>query len=74
MRALSPGNPFDWRLLANGYLDRMLYERGRVDTSLPFAELRQRSDITERAKACGSRADFSRCIREGLPTPAARRR
>ena len=33
------GNPFDWRLLANGDVDRMLYERGRVDTSLPFAEL-----------------------------------
>ena len=74
VRALSPDNPFDWRLLANGHLDRMLYERGRVDTSLPFAELRQRSDITERAKACGSRDDFSRCIREGLPAPAARRR
>ena len=74
VRALSPDNPFDWRLLANGRLDRMLYERGRVDTSQPFEELRQRSDITERAKACGSRAFFSRCIREGLPQPLARRR
>ena len=74
VRVLSPDNLFDWRLLANGHVDRMLYERGRVDTSLPFAELRQRSDITARAKACGSRADFSRCIREGLPTPAARQR
>ena len=73
VRALSPGNPFDWRLLANGHVDRMLYERGRLDTSLPFAELRQRSDVTERAKACASRADFSRCIREDLPTPVARR-
>jgi hypothetical protein len=74
VRALSPENPFDWRLLANGYVDRMLYERGAVDTSLPFAELRARSDVTERARACGDRADFSRCLREGLPTPAARRR
>jgi hypothetical protein len=74
VRALSPGNPFDWRLVANGHVDRMLYERGRLDTSLPFEELRARSDVTERAKACGARADFSRCIREGLPTPAARRR
>jgi hypothetical protein len=55
-------------------VDRMLYERGTLDTSLPFAELRARSDITERAKACGGRDDFSRCIREGLPAPAARRR
>jgi len=73
VRALSPDNRFDWRLLANGHVDRMLYERGRPDTSLPFAELRERSDITQRAKACGSRADFSRCIREGLPRPVARR-
>jgi hypothetical protein len=73
VRALSPDNPFDWRLLANGQLDRMLYERGRVDTSLPFEELRQRSEITERAKTCGSRVDFSRCIREGLPQPMGRR-
>jgi hypothetical protein len=74
VRALSPDNPFDWRLVANGHIDRMLYERGRLDTSLPFEELRARCDITERAKACGARADFSRCIREGLPTAGARRR
>jgi hypothetical protein len=74
VRALSPENRFDWRLVANGRLDRMLYERGRVDTALPFAELRQRSDVTERAKACGFRPDFSRCIREGLPQPLPRQR
>ena len=34
---LAPDSPFDWRLLANGYLDQMAYERGLVDTSLPFA-------------------------------------
>jgi hypothetical protein len=44
----------------------MLYEQGTLDTSLPFPELRARSDVTERARACG-REDFSRCIRnEGL--------
>jgi hypothetical protein len=74
VRALSPGNPFDWRLLANGRVDEMLYERGQVDTSLPLAELRRRSDVTERAKACGAREDFSACIREGLPPRPARPR
>jgi hypothetical protein len=74
VRALAPDRPWDWRLLANGYVDRMLYERGMVDTSLPFTELRARSDVTERARACGNGEDFSRCIREGLPSPAARRR
>jgi len=69
VRALAPESPFDWRLLANGYVDRMLYERGTVDTSVPFDELRARSDVTERGKACGDREDFSRCLREGLPRP-----
>jgi hypothetical protein len=57
----------NWRLFANGYLDELMYERGTIDTSLPLAELRRRSEITEKAKAAGSAADFSRRIREGLP-------
>jgi len=47
--------PFDWRLIVNGYGDQMLYERGRVDTSLPFAELRERSNVVARAKAADPR-------------------
>jgi hypothetical protein len=57
----------DWRLLANGHLDQLLYERGQIDTRLPFDELRARSNITERAKAGGDSPDFSTRIRDGLP-------
>jgi hypothetical protein len=57
------GGGLDWRLLANGYLDQLLYERGQIDTRLPFAELRARSNITERAKAAGDSPDFSARIR-----------
>jgi len=57
----------DWRLLANGHLDQLLYERGQIDTHVPFAELRARSNITERAKAAGDSVDFSVRIRQGLP-------
>jgi hypothetical protein len=71
VRVIAPDIPFDWRLLANGYLDEMAYERGLVDTGLPFAELRRRSEVTERAKGCASRPDFSSCIREGLPARPA---
>ncbi len=60
--------PFNWRIIVNGYIDQLGYERGTVDTSLPFEELRRRSDITEKAKAAGVSPDFSRKIREGLPT------
>jgi hypothetical protein len=57
----------DWRLFANGRLDELMYERGTIDTSLPLAELRRRSEITEEAKAAGTAPDFSRRIREGVP-------
>ncbi|HSB70995.1 MAG TPA: DUF4105 domain-containing protein [Candidatus Methylomirabilis sp.] len=59
--------PWDWRILANGRLDEMGYERGQIDTSLPFPELKARSDITGKAKAADAALDFSNRIREGLP-------
>ena len=61
--------PLDWRLLANGYGDRMLYERGRIDTRLTFIELRAKSHINARAKALDHDSTFSQGIREGLPDP-----
>ena len=56
---------FDWRLLANGHLDELLYERGQIDNSLPFADLKLRSNITDKAKAADDSADFSAKIRQG---------
>jgi len=73
LKVIAPGSRFDWRLLANGRLHELAYERGRLDTSLPLAELHARSDVTARAKTCADRDDFSACIREGLPWPAGRR-
>ena len=72
VRAIAPDTRFDWRLVANGRLDELLYERGTLDTRLPLAELRARSDVTAQARRCGEGADFSSCIREGLPLPASR--
>jgi Domain of unknown function (DUF4105) len=72
VQQVAPGNPFDWRILANGYIDELGYERGQINTSMPFPELRRRSDITARARTAGDRQDFSTLIREGLPErPAA---
>ncbi len=70
LRHTTPFNPdarFDWRLIANGYLDEMLYERAKIDQTLPFAELKQRSLINQRAEAADQASDFSRLIRVGLP-------
>jgi hypothetical protein len=66
----APYNPdarLDWRLIANGFIDEMLYERGAVDTSLPFPELKKRSLINARAKTVDKSPDFSKLIRVGLP-------
>ncbi len=65
-RNAGAGGRLDWRLLANGHLDQLLYERGQLDTDLPFADLRARSNITEKAKAAGDSSDFSSRIRRGL--------
>jgi hypothetical protein len=67
VQSVGARNPFNWRILLNGHLDELGYERGTIDTSLPFDELRKRSNITERAKAIGEGADFSARIRDGLP-------
>ena len=67
-----PANrPWDWRILVNGHIDEMGYERGSIDTSLPFEELRRRSAISEKAQALRPNADFSAGIRAGLPDPRA---
>jgi hypothetical protein len=61
--------PFDWRLLVNGHLDEMLYEKGIIDTTRPFPEVRQRSIIDTRAQAADQDPQFSARIREGLVRP-----
>lgn len=66
----APYNPdarLDWRLIANGFMDEMLYERNALDTQLPFPELKQRSLINVRAKGLDKSPDFSHLIRVGLP-------
>ena len=62
----------DFRLVLNGFSDRYLYRGGYVDTTLPFAELRQRSRINDAAQAAGNVPDFSARIRASLPTIAPR--
>jgi hypothetical protein len=50
---------FDIRHLLNGLVDSYLYHSGRVDTSLPFDELRRRSLINVAARAADDASDFS---------------
>jgi Domain of unknown function (DUF4105) len=59
---------FDVRHLLNGLVDSYLYHSGRVDTALPFDELRRRSLINDAAQAADGAPDFSQRIRASLPT------
>ena len=57
---------WDWRLVVNGKLDEMLYDWERLDTTLPFEELKDKSWINERANGAPN-IEFSNIIRSGLP-------
>jgi len=59
----------NWRIIANGYLDTLLYERKAIDTSMPFEQLKALSQISEKALKAGNANDFSEIIRQGLPNP-----
>ena len=61
---------YDIRYLLNGLIDQVLYSEGLVDTTLPFAELREQSRVNEEAAAAGDARDFPKLIRTGLPTIA----
>jgi hypothetical protein len=61
---------FEIRHLLNGLIDGYLYDSGRIDASLPYDELRQRSLINEAAQAADGGPDFSQRIRANLPPRA----
>jgi hypothetical protein len=62
---VNPGHlPLSWKILLSGYVPEYLYETGRLDKSLPFAELQRRGHVNARAQAADAAADFSRRIRE----------
>jgi len=65
---LNPGHvPYSWKVLVSGYLPEYLYQQGRLDTSVPFAELQRRAYINPLAQAADQAADFSQRIRAGSP-------
>jgi Domain of unknown function (DUF4105) len=70
MNAAGRAGRFDIRHLLNGMIDSYLYHSGRVDTTLPFDELRRRSRINEAALVADDAPDSSERIRASLPTIA----
>ena len=67
VRAFQQRVPVSWKILMSGYFPELIHERGSLDQSLPFSELRGKSLINERARAKDGAEEFSRLIRQGLP-------
>jgi hypothetical protein len=59
----TPQARFDWRWILNGHLHEVMWERGTIDNSIPLDELRARSLVNDRAKACADDTQFCRTIR-----------
>lgn len=65
---INPGHvPLSWKILASGYVPEYMHEMGRLDNSLPFAEVKRRAHINARAQAADKAADFPAKIRAELP-------
>jgi hypothetical protein len=72
VRHIGVAMPWDWRILANGYMDGLLYEAGAIDTSRPFAAVKEASLVNGRAAAADQDPEFSQRIRNGLVRPPLR--
>ncbi|MDW3221630.1 MAG: DUF4105 domain-containing protein [Paracoccaceae bacterium] len=67
LSAIGSGPPFDWRLIANGYLPEFGYEQGVLNTDYSVDDLRQLGRITQKAQQFGLNPGFSDAIRVGVP-------
>ena len=67
VRSHSTRLPWSWKLVVSGHLDELLYDRGFLNRDLPFAQLREKALINDRALAADQDPAFSARIREGLP-------
>ena len=67
-RSIAARSPWDLRILKNGHIDEMFYQRGLLSTGgLPFIELKQRALINKIANEADQDPEFSLRIRAGRP-------
>jgi len=57
---------WDWRMLFNGKLDELMYDRRLIDEGLPFQALKEQSWINDVANAAPAE-DFGDALRRELP-------
>jgi hypothetical protein len=67
VKAFNDQVPFSWKMVLTGYFPELLYDRGRLDQSLSFADLREQSLVNRQSQAADGMPEFSRLIRAGLP-------
>lgn len=67
--AVGVEDTWDWRVVLNGHVDELLYERGLLDHTRPLEQLRRESEITERVRELAGEPAFSVRLREALPEP-----
>jgi len=64
VNAIAPRRvPLSYKVLLPAYADRLAYDIGLLDTTLPFEEARRRFKINDRALRYADSPDFSRLIR-----------
>lgn len=68
MRAAGGTIPFDWRLIVNGYLPGYAYDMGALDKRISLEEVETRAQIDQMAQAADASPEFSKLIRNGVPT------
>lgn len=56
--------PFSYRVLMPGYSDKLAYDLGLLDTTLPYDKIRERYKINDKAMKYADDKDFSLKIRE----------
>lgn len=57
--------PFNWKILASGYVPQYLYEQGRLaGDAESFAVLQDQALVNRKAQAAGISPDFSKSIRQ----------
>ena len=67
VRAIVPGLPLDWRLLASGYLPQYVDSLGALAREHDFDAIHDAALINARAREVGAGDDFSATIRKGVP-------
>ena len=69
VRAVGGTLPLDWRLIVNGHLPGYLYDLGALDKNYSLADLISLARVDDRAREADDSPEFSRLIREGVPSP-----